>query len=77
MRSQLVTGIDFCQPRLDHYAHTIIGHDVDYVDDAYALSEMYEDDKSEMLCRCYVEIPSQELSGRFLWGEKSAEKPLT
>ena len=64
-RSAAPQKLCFSSPRLDHYAHTIIGHDVDDVDDVdgvdgvddvddvYASSEMCEDDV------------------------KSAEKPLT
>ena len=43
-RSAAPQKLCFSSPRLDHYAHTIIGHDVDDVDDVYASSEMYEDD---------------------------------
>ena len=46
-RSAAPQKLCFSSPRLDHYAHTIIGHDVDDVDDVddvYASSEMCEDD---------------------------------
>ena len=43
-RSAAPQKICFSSPRLDHYAHTIIGYDVDDLDDVYASSRMCEDD---------------------------------
>ena len=52
-RSAAPQKICFSSSRLDHYAHTIIGYDVDDLDDVYASSRMCEDDVGG---RCYVDV---------------------